>query len=70
MRRYQIITGDQLDLMHLIEYDSNASQRHIAQKTGLSTRKINYCLKALADIGFIKVDNFTKSNKKSSIYMF
>jgi len=43
---------------------SNASQRQIAQKTGLSIGKVNYCLKALIDIGFIKIDNFTKSNQK------
>ena len=64
MRKSQIITEDQLDLMHLIERDSSSSQRQIAQKTGLSIGKVNYCLKALADIGFIKAYNFTKSNKK------
>lgn len=50
--------------MHIIECDSNASQRHIAKKTGLSTGKVNYCLKALIDIGFIKIHNFSKSNQK------
>ncbi|MDB4835633.1 MarR family EPS-associated transcriptional regulator [Gammaproteobacteria bacterium] len=58
------ITEDQLDLMHIIECDSNASQRKISQKTGLSIGKVNYCLKALIDIGFIKIDNFTKSSNK------
>ena len=64
MSKPQIITEDQLDLMHIIECDSNASQRQIAQKTGLSIGKVNYCLKALIDIGFIKVDNFNKSTQK------
>ena len=50
--------------MHIIECDSNTSQRQIAQKTGLSIGKVNYCLKALIDIGFIKVDNFSKSTQK------
>ena len=58
------ITEDQLDLMYIIESDSNASQRQIAHKTGLSIGKVNYCLKALIDVGFIKVDNFNKSNQK------
>jgi EPS-associated MarR family transcriptional regulator len=58
------ITEDQLDLMHIIECDSNASQRQIAQKTGLSIGKVNYCLKALINIGFIKIDNFNNSNNK------
>ena len=64
MSKPQSITEDQLDLMHIIECDSNASQRQIAQKTGLSIGKVNYCLKALINIGFIKVDNFTKSTQK------
>ena len=64
MSRPKTITEDQLDLMHIIECDSNASQRQIAQKTGLSIGKVNYCLKALADIGFIKIGNFSKSTQK------
>ena len=64
MSKHQNITEDQLDLMHIIECDSNASQRQIAQKTDLSIGKVNYCLKALIDIGFIKVDNFNKSTQK------
>ena len=64
MKKSQVITEDQLDLMHIIECDSNASQRYIAKKTGLSTGKVNYCLKALIDIGFIKIHNFNNSNKK------
>jgi len=64
MSKSQSITEDQLDLMHIIECDSNASQRQIAQKTGLSIGKVNYCLKALINIGFIKIDNFSKSPQK------
>ncbi|MDC1074685.1 MarR family EPS-associated transcriptional regulator [Gammaproteobacteria bacterium] len=64
MTKPQSITEDQLDLMHIIECDNNASQRQIAQKTGLSIGKVNYCLKALIDIGFIKVGNFNKSTQK------
>lgn len=58
------ISEDQLDLMHLIEQDKNASQRSIAKKTGLSLGKVNYCLKALIDIGFVKIYNFNKSTNK------
>ena len=64
MIKFQSISEDQLDLMHIIECDSNASQRQIAQKTGLSIGKVNYCLKELINIGFIKIDNFTKSSQK------
>jgi EPS-associated MarR family transcriptional regulator len=64
MIKHISITEDQLDLMHVIQTDSCASQRQIAQKTGLSIGKVNYCLKALINIGFIKVDNFNNSTKK------
>tara|TARA_B110000259_G_scaffold76703_1_gene89939 strand:- start:690 stop:1001 length:312 start_codon:yes stop_codon:yes gene_type:complete len=64
MTKYQSITEDQLDLMHLIQKDSNASQRVIAKNIGFSTGKVNYCLKALVDIGFIKVNNFNNSTQK------
>ncbi|MDA7851292.1 MarR family EPS-associated transcriptional regulator [Gammaproteobacteria bacterium] len=64
MTKVQSITEDQLDLMHIIEKDPNASQRLISQNSGFSIGKVNYCLKALIDIGLIKIDNFNNSNKK------
>ncbi|MDA9611421.1 MarR family EPS-associated transcriptional regulator [Gammaproteobacteria bacterium] len=64
MTQEQIITEDQLDLMHIIEKDGKASQRLISQNSGFSIGKVNYCLKALIDIGFIKIHNFNNSNKK------
>ena len=64
MIKPQSITEDQLDLMHIIQVNTNVSQRQIAKKTGLSLGKVNYCLKALVNIGFIKVNNFSKSSKK------
>jgi len=64
MDKLPSITEDQLDLLHIIECNSNATQRQIAQETGLSIGKVNYCLKALIDIGFIKINNFNNSNNK------
>ena len=64
MTEEQSITEDQLDLMHIIEKDGKASQRLISQNSGFSIGKVNYCLKALIDIGFIKIHNFNNSNKK------
>jgi len=60
------ITEDHLYLMHCIQNDSNASQRQLSQKIGFSIGKVNYCLKALINIGFIKVCNSNKQNKKIS----
>ncbi|MEL0237988.1 MAG: MarR family EPS-associated transcriptional regulator [Gammaproteobacteria bacterium] len=64
MTIHKTITEDHLDLMHYIQQDSKASQRDISQNTGLSIGKVNYCLRALIDIGLVKVDNFNKSSKK------
>ena len=64
MMKNKNITEDQLDVMHHIQNDSNASQRQIAKKTGFSIGKVNYCLQALIDIGFIKIYNFKNSSKK------
>jgi EPS-associated MarR family transcriptional regulator len=66
MTKEKSITEDQLDLMHIIQKDGKASQRLISQSSGLSIGKVNYCLKALIDIGFIKIQNFKNSNNKSN----
>jgi EPS-associated MarR family transcriptional regulator len=40
------------------------SQRELAKVLGVSLGKTNYCIKALLDKGFIKVQNFRNSNNK------
>ena len=46
------------------------TQREIAQKLGISTSGLNYCLKALIDKGWVKVHNFSQSkNKFGYIYV-
>ena len=64
MHKYHNITEDHIDLLHTLEKDGNASQREIAGITGLSIGKVNYIIKALMDVGFIKINNFKNSNKK------
>ena len=64
MKKEHNITEDHIDLMHIIEKNGTTSQRLISQSTGLSIGKVNYCLKALVEIGFIKVNNFKNSNNK------
>ena len=64
MKIDQIITEDQLDLLHIIEKNGKASQRLISQNSGFSIGKVNYCVRALIDIGFIKIHNFNNSNNK------
>ena len=64
MTKYQSISEDQLNLMYIIEKDGNASQRLISKNSGFSVGKVNYCVKALIDIGLIKMNNFNNSNNK------
>ena len=40
------------------------SQRQIADELGVSLGSVNYCLRALAEIGWIKIGNFAKSGHK------
>lgn len=64
MNDLNTISEDHLDILHYIQNDIALSQRQMSQKSGLSIGKVNYILKSLLDIGFIKIDNFNKSNNK------
>jgi len=63
---------DESDLMTMIEIEKNSSikQRDLAKKLNTSLGKTNYCIKALIDIGFIKLENFNSSkNKFNYLYL-
>jgi len=46
------------------------NQREIASALGLSLGKVNFCLKALVEKGWVKVGNFSRSpNKKAYVYL-
>ena len=51
-------------LLKLLNENPNLSQRQLADETGVSLGKVNYCLKALIKTGLIKVGNFRRSNNK------
>ncbi len=51
-------------ILHLLEDNPDISQREMSQKLGVSLGGVNYCLKALIDIGHIKIHNFNKNPKK------
>jgi EPS-associated MarR family transcriptional regulator len=55
--------------LHLLEAEPELTQRELAQKLGISLGGVNYCLKALIDIGHIKAGNFSKSANKS-VYLY
>ena len=51
-------------IMRLLEENPELSQRELAAKLGMSLGGLNYCLKALIDKGFVKLDNFQNSKHK------
>ena len=55
-------------LLKLLQQHPDWSQRQIAQGMGISLGKVNYCLRALTDRGFVKVGHFTKSQNKSDYH--
>ena len=61
---------DYLNLLRKIKKSPESSQREFAEELDFSLGKLNYCLKALKDKGFIKIKNFKKNpNKISYIYI-
>ena len=64
------IKEDDLKVLHLVHNNPEISQRGIAQQVGISLGKVNYCIKALTEVGFIKLQNFSKSiNKSGYLYV-
>jgi EPS-associated MarR family transcriptional regulator len=53
-----------LRVMRVLEEKPEATQRQIASELGVSLGGVNYCVKALADRGLVKLENFIKSNNK------
>jgi EPS-associated MarR family transcriptional regulator len=56
-------------LMRLVESDPTMSQRDVARALGISLGKVNYCLRALMQRGWIKATNFKNSHNKAA-YMY
>jgi EPS-associated MarR family transcriptional regulator len=55
-----------LQVLREIKSDPEMTQRDLSVKLGISLGKVNFIMKALIHRGFIKVDNFKKSNNKSA----
>lgn len=54
--------------MRLLDARQKLSQREVATSLGMSLGKVNYCLKALIGKGFVKVENYRKSNNKLAYF--
>lgn len=55
-----------LKVLRHIEGHPDVTQRELAQHLGVSLGKVNYCLKALIDRGWIKANNFKNSKNKAA----
>ena len=51
-------------MLNILAANPNLSQRQIAAELGISVGKTNYCIKALADKGWIKARSVRNSDNK------
>ena len=50
--------------LKILEQQPDLTQRQLAEALGVSLGKTNYVLKSLIDVGWVKLDNFQKSDNK------
>jgi len=60
----QSIGDTHFGLLRLLEARNGLSQRDLARELGISLGKVNYCLNALIDKGWVKARNFRNSRNK------
>ena len=53
-----------LQILRQLTESPDLSQRELALRLGMSLGKTNYCLRALIDKGWVKVNNFRNSQNK------
>jgi len=64
--------GDDLDyeLLRKIEELNSTNQRDLAARMGISVGKVNFCLRAVIEKGWVKVNNFKRAdNKWAYVYL-
>lgn len=71
MNRTSAIQDDtRFRILRLLQDSPELTQREIADKLGISLGSVNYCLRALADKGLVKIQNFRNSkNKLGYLYL-
>jgi len=56
-------------ILKTLAHNPEISQRDLARELGVSLGKVNFCLKALVNVGLLKVSNFRNSQNKLA-YMY
>jgi EPS-associated MarR family transcriptional regulator len=69
IRREQLQEDTNFRVLHLLEDNPDITQRELAKRLGVSVGRLNYCLKALMNRGWVKMQNFTNSKNKFG-YMY
>jgi len=63
-RRSKIQEDTYFRVLRIVQERPDITQREIAHLLGISTSGLNYCLNALIDKGWVKVQNFSESKHK------
>jgi len=61
-----MFTETHLKIFKHIQFNPEASQRKLAEELAVSVDKVNYCIRALIDKGFVKAGNFKRNTDKLS----
>ena len=61
-----LMTNQELEYraLKILEQQPDLTQRQLAKELGVSLGKTHYLVKSLIDVGWVKLDNFQKSNNK------
>lgn len=51
-------------ILKLLEKQPDLTQRQLSEELGVSLGKTHYLVKSLIDVGWVKLDNFQRSNSK------
>jgi EPS-associated MarR family transcriptional regulator len=51
-------------VMRILEENPDLTQRELAEQLGMSIGGLNYCMKALIEKGYVKIENFHNSKNK------
>jgi len=63
-RQSQIQEDTNFRVLRILAQEPDISQRDLAGRLGVSLGGLNYCLKALIDKGFVKLESFSNSRHK------
>ncbi len=66
---YMLTDEYRYKILKALEENPEISQRDLARELGISLGRVNFCLKALIDVGLLKVSNFKNSRNKLA-YMY